>query len=84
VGANSYRQYAFKDLLKLNYVRVLRALDFSLEDIAAFIGERDLIGQDRMLVDKQLERRIKELERICDRSYYRSAVYEGKQLRGQR
>jgi DNA-binding transcriptional MerR regulator len=85
VGSNSYRQYAFKDLLKLNYVRVLRALDFSLEDIAAFIGERDLIGQDHMLADKRrdLDRRIKELERIRDEVFgYHMGIEETRRLLG--
>jgi DNA-binding transcriptional MerR regulator len=55
VGANRYRQDAFTGLLKLNDVRVLRALDFGLGEIATFVDERNLDGHDSMLAAKVVE-----------------------------
>jgi DNA-binding transcriptional MerR regulator len=84
-SASRYRQYSFADLLKLNYVRVLRAIDLSLEDIAAFIDELDLPGQDGILAGKwlELDRRIRELERVRDEVFcYRKGIEEARRLFG--
>jgi DNA-binding transcriptional MerR regulator len=63
-SGSGYRQYSFIDLIKLNYVRALRSLDFRLDDIGKFIEARDLAGQASMLAEKakSVEARIRKLE----------------------
>jgi len=66
VSANGYRSYSFEDAIRLNYIRVLRALEFGLDDIGDFIDRADLPGQKTLLERHEagIELRLRELERL--------------------
>jgi DNA-binding transcriptional MerR regulator len=79
VGSNGYRQFSFEDLIKLNYVRVLRSLDFGLEEVSEFIEDSGLPRQAGMLGEKEaeVEARIAELRRLSDElRCYRKGIDE--------
>ena len=59
--SNGYRLYSLKDMYKLNLIRDLRRLDFSMEQIRAYLDEQTvdntirLLDQEADLVARQLQ-----------------------------
>lgn len=67
-GANKYRDYSEEDLETLKKIKLLRSLDFSLEEIKAFqSGSRELSeALDRQLVKLQQEKtQIEHSQELC-------------------
>lgn len=60
-GENGYRLYSLKDMYKLNLIRDLRQLDFSMEQIRAYLDGQTvdntihLLTQEAALVARQVE-----------------------------
>lgn len=60
---NGYRLYSLKDIYKLNVIRGLRLLDFSMEQIKDYLDEQSLANTLKLLHQEQalLEQKILEL-----------------------
>ncbi|MBQ5674495.1 MAG: MerR family transcriptional regulator, partial [Lachnospiraceae bacterium] len=79
---NGYRLYNLTDLYKLNLIRDLRALDFSMSQIKDYLDEQsvqntlDLLYQEQALVDQELERLTIKKRIISDRIHALSKSQE--------
>lgn len=51
-GANDYRFYSLNDLWRLNVIRDLRALDFSMEQIKEYLDNRSIQSTGQLLNDE--------------------------------
>lgn len=62
---NGYRLYSLKELHKLNMIRDLRSLDFSMEQIKEYLEKQSIENTLTLLHDEQalLRERIKELKK---------------------
>lgn len=62
---NGYRLYSLKELYKLNMIRDLRSLDFSMEQIKKYLEEQSVCNTLRLLHEEHLllQTRIKELKK---------------------
>lgn len=62
---NGYRLYSLKDLYKLNIIRDLRSLDFSMQQIKEYLEKQSVDNTLTLLYEEQslLHKRIKELKK---------------------
>lgn len=62
---NGYRLYSLKELYKLNMIRDLRSLDFSMEQIKEYLDKQSIDNTLALLYEEQslLRSRIKELKK---------------------
>ena len=60
---NGYRLYSLKDIYKLNVIRDLRLLDFSMEQIKGYLDKQSLANTLKLLHQEQeiLDRKMQEL-----------------------
>ena len=71
--ANGYRMYSISDIWKLNLIKELRSLDFSMKKIKAYLDDRSIQSTDKIfneeikLIDKKIEELINHKENINKR-----------------
>lgn len=65
-GPNQYRLYSLNDLWKLNVIRDLRSLDFSMERIKEYMDHRSIQSTEQLLAEELLviENKIRELREL--------------------
>lgn len=70
---NGYRMYSMQDIWRLNVIKDLRNLDFSMKKIKEYLDNRTLESTKQMLNDqiKLLEKKIDELKRSQKSMSYR-------------
>lgn len=81
-GANQYRLYSLNDLWKLNVIRDLRSLDFSMERIKEYMDHRSIQSTEELLTEELLviENKIQELQELKENVQTRlHTIQEAKQ-----
>lgn len=65
-GDNHYRLYSLSDLWKLNVIRDLRSLDFSMERIKEYMDHRSIQTTEQLLAEELhvIENKIQELQEL--------------------
>ena len=65
-GPNQYRLYSLNDLWKLNVIRDLRSLDFSMERIKEYMDHRSIQSTEQLLAEELLviKNKIRELREL--------------------
>ena len=65
-GENQYRLYSLNDLWKLNVIRDLRSLDFSMERIKEYMDHRSIHSTEQLLSEELLviEEKIRTLSEL--------------------
>ena len=65
-GPNQYRLYTLNDLWKLNVIRDLRSLDFSMERIKEYMDHRSIQSTEELLAEELLviKNKIRELREL--------------------
>lgn len=72
-GKNHYRLYSLEDLWRLNVIRDLRLLGFSMEKIHSYIDRRSisstfrLMEEEKTMIQKKLNELQKLYENVCER-----------------
>ncbi len=70
---NGYRMYSLKDIYKLNMIRDLRGLNFSMNQIKEYLEKQDIkntleiLHRQQKLIDMQMKELIQNEKRIQDR-----------------
>lgn len=67
-GPSGYRLYSFQDLWRLNVIRDLRSLDFSMERIKDYLDNRSIQATTALLKEELsvIEKKLKELQELQD------------------
>lgn len=65
-GPNEYRLYSLQDLWRLNVIRDLRSLDFSMEQIKEYLDHRSIHTTTALLKEELsvIEKKLKELQEL--------------------
>ena len=72
-GENSYRFYSISDIWRLNLIKELRSLDFSMKKIKAYLEDRDLnatqaiLNEEVMLIDQKISELLRHKQNINSR-----------------
>lgn len=77
-GENNYRIYSLSDLWRLNVIRDLRALDFSMEQIKTYLTDRSIASTEIMLRAElsALDEKIAALSRQRDNVTHRLEILQ--------
>ena len=82
-GENNYRQYSGKDIYRLNIIKDMKNLGFSMSKIGKYLENRSIDNTLNMIEEEidVIEEKIKELQEMQENMKLRKkALYEAKEL----